>query len=155
MYVQCHSDLDLWHTNSRLNSKISIGHGKPRYQIRSSYVKKVLRNLVDKDFMSMVTVKSNCDLTIWPTDLTMYSGHLLTSDHDKPSYQVKWLSLLNFSRYWADTVFALNATVNLTFNLLISKIIEAIYWQLPIFLPSRMTVIHKLFKILSGHGFCI
>jgi len=30
-----------------------------------------------------------------------------------------------------------------------------IYWPWPVFLPSTMTVTHKLFKILSGHGFCI
>jgi len=38
---------------------------------------------------------------------------------------------------------------------LTSKCIGVIYWVWPIFLPSRMTVTHKLFKILSGHGFCI
>ena len=30
-----------------------------------------------------------------------------------------------------------------------------INWPWPAFLPSRMTVTHKLFKILSGHSFCI
>ena len=29
-----------------------------------------------------------------------------------------------------------------------------IYWPWPVFLPSTMTVTHKLFKILKGHGFC-
>ena len=49
-------------------------------------------------------------------------------------------------------VFALNATVTLTFDLVTSKFIGVIYWPWPIFLQSRMTVTHKLFKILSGHG---
>ena len=66
-----------------------------------------------------------------------------------------WLSLINFSRYWADTVFALNASVTLTFDLWTSKFIGVIYWPWPIFLLSRMTVSYKLFNILSGHGFCI
>jgi len=56
---------------------------------------------------------------------------------------------------WADMVFALNGTVTLTFDLVTSKLIQVIYWAWPIFLPSAMTVTHKLFKILSGHGFCI
>jgi len=30
-----------------------------------------------------------------------------------------------------------------------------IYWPWPVFLPSKMNFTHKLFKILSGHGFCI
>ena len=45
--------------------------------------------------------------------------------------------------------------MTLTFDLLTSKRIRVIYWQWPIFLPSRMTVINKLFKKLSLHGFCI
>jgi len=51
--------------------------------------------------------------------------------------------------------FALNAFVTLTFDLVTSKFIGVIYLPCPIFLLSRMTVTHKLFKILSGHGFCI
>ena len=35
------------------------------------------------------------------------------------------------------------------------KIIGVFYWVWTIFLPSRMTVTHNFFKILSGHGFCI
>jgi len=49
-------------------------------------------------------------------------------------------------------VFALNGTVTLTFDLVTSKYIGVIYWPWPIFLLSTMTVSHKLFKILSGHG---
>jgi len=78
-----------------------------------------------------------------------------STDHDQSSYQVQWLSPINFSRYWADMVFTLNATVTLTFDLVTSKFIWVIYWVWPIFLPSTMNVTHKLFKILSGHGFCI
>ena len=48
-------------------------------------------------------------------------------------------------------VFALNGIVTLTFDLVTSKFIGVIYWPWPIFLPSTMTVTHKLFKILSGH----
>jgi len=48
-------------------------------------------------------------------------------------------------------VFALNGTVTLTFDLVTLKFIGVIYWPWPIFLPSTMTVTHKLFKILSGH----
>ena len=48
-------------------------------------------------------------------------------------------------------VFALNGTVTLTFDLVTSKFIGVIYWPWLIFLPSTMTVTHKLFKILSGH----
>jgi len=40
----------------------------------------------------------------------------------------------------------------LEFNL---SIYMFIYWLWPVFLPSTMTVTHKFFKILSGHGFCI
>jgi len=78
-----------------------------------------------------------------------------STDHDLSSYKVPWLSLINFSRYWADMVFALNGTVTLTFDLVTSEFIGFIYWPQQIFLPSTMTVTHKLFKILSGHGFCI
>ena len=67
------------------------------------------------------------------------------------SYQVEWLSLINFSRYWVDTVFELSANVTLTFDLVTSKFIEVIYWPWPIFLPSTMAVPYKLFKKLSGH----
>jgi len=52
-------------------------------------------------------------------------------------------------------VFALNGTVTLTFDLVTSKFIGVIYWPWPIFLTSTMTVSHKPFKILSGHGFWI
>jgi len=52
-------------------------------------------------------------------------------------------------------VFALNASVTLTFDLVTSKSIGVIYLPWPIFLRSRRTVSHKHFKILSGHGFCI
>jgi len=89
-------------------------------------------------------------LTYWPQNLWGSS-----TDHDQSSYQEKWLSLIKFSRYWADMVFALNASVTLTFDLVTSKFIAVIYWPWPIFLPSSMTVTHKLFKILSGHGFGI
>jgi len=50
-------------------------------------------------------------------------------------------------------VFAWNATVTLTFDLLTLKSVGVIYWPCPIFLPRRMTVSHKLFKILSWHIF--
>ena len=40
--------------------------------------------------------------------------------------------------------------LNMTF-----KFIGIIFRVRPIILLSRMTVTHKLFKILSGHGFCI
>jgi len=52
-------------------------------------------------------------------------------------------------------VFALNATVTLTFDQLTSICVGVIYWPWPIFLPSTMTVTHKLFKILSGHVFAL
>jgi len=48
-------------------------------------------------------------------------------------------------------VFALNASVTLTFDLVTSKFIGVIYRPCPIYLPSTMTVTQKLFKILSGH----
>jgi len=48
-------------------------------------------------------------------------------------------------------VFALNATVTLTFDLVTSKCIRVIYWPWPIFLLCIMTVTQKLFKIWSGH----
>ena len=54
-----------------------------------------------------------------------------------------------------DTVFALNATVTLTFDLVTSKFIGTIYWSPPIIQQSRMTVTHKYLKVLRGHGFCI
>ena len=74
-----------------------------------------------------------------------------STDHNQSSYSVEWLSLINFSRYWANMVFALNATVTLTFDQVTSKFIGVIYWPWPIYLPSTMTVTQKLFKILSGH----
>ena len=49
-------------------------------------------------------------------------------------------------------VYALNATVTLTFDLVTSKYIGAIFIVCPIFLSSTMTVTQKL---LSGHGFYI
>ena len=58
---------------------------------------------------------------------------------------------MNFLWFWADKVFAVNATVTLTFDLVSSKCIGVIYWVWPIFLLSTMTVTQKLFKILSGH----
>jgi len=146
-------------------------------------------------------IKYHCDLDLWPSDLKMYRGHLLSmtnlptkyhdchsetfqdiewkwflykmllwpwhltywpqnvygssTDHNQSFYTVEWLSLINFSRYWADMVFALNATVTLTFDLVTSKCIGVIYWVQPIFLLSTMTVTQKLFKILIGNGFCI
>ena len=45
--------------------------------------------------------------------------------------------------------------MTLTFDILILKCIGVTYWTWPIFLLSTMTVTQKLFKILSGHGFCI
>ena len=45
--------------------------------------------------------------------------------------------------------------MTLTFDILTSTFIGVIHWSWPIFLPSRMTVTYKHFKILSGHGFCI
>jgi len=98
-------------------------------------------------------IKWYCDLDLWPSDLKIDRGHQLTMTN--LPYQEPWLSLINFSRYWADMVFALNGTVTLTFDLVTSKFIGIIYWPWPIFLPSTMTVTHKLFKILSGHGYCI
>ena len=61
------------------------------------------------------------------------------------------------SKILADTLFAWNDTVTLTFDLVTTKCIGVIYWPWPLFLLStcKMTVIHKIFKILSGHGFCI
>jgi len=70
-------------------------------------------------------------------------------------YQVEWMSPKNFSRHWADIVFAINGTVTLTFDLVTSEFVGIIYWPWPIFLSSTMTVTHNLFKILSRHGFCI
>ena len=106
------------------------------------------------------------------SDLSLTSAFICSSsDRDQSSYHVEWLSLINFSRYWsyqlpwlsiknfsrflADMVFALNATVTLTFDLVTSKFVRLISWIWPIFLLSTMTVAHKLFKILSGHCFCI
>jgi len=48
------------------------------------------------------------------------------------------------SRYWVETVFALNAFVTLTFDLVTSKCLGVIYWPWPNFLLSRVTVTHKL-----------
>ena len=45
--------------------------------------------------------------------------------------------------------------MTLTFDLQTSKFIGVIYGPWLIFLLSTMTVTHKLFKILSGHCFCI
>jgi len=98
----------------------------------------------------VLCIKCYCDLDLWPQNVQGSS-----TDHDQPSYNVEWSSLINFSRYWADMVFALNATVTLTFDLVTSKCIGVIYWPWPIFLLSNMTVTHKLFKILSGQGLCI
>jgi len=72
-----------------------------------------------------------------------------------PIFLLSRMSLINFSKYWVDTFFLLNATVTLTFDLLTSKFIGVIYWPWPIFLQNTMTATHKLFKILSEHGFCI
>jgi len=95
-------------------------------------------------------IKCYCDLDLWPKNVKGSS-----IEYDKFSYQVPWLSPRNFSWYWADMVLVLNATVTLTFDLLTSKRIGVIYWPWPIIVPSRMTVTHKLFKILSRHVFCI
>jgi len=51
--------------------------------------------------------------------------------------------------------FALNDSVTLTFDLVTLKFVGVIYWLWQIFLPRRMTVSHKLLKILSGQGFYI
>jgi len=98
-------------------------------------------------------IKWYCDLDLWPSHLKFYRDHLLTMTN--LATQVPWLSFINFLRYWADMVFALNGTVTLTFDLMTSKYIGVIYWPCPIFLTNTMTVTHKLFKILSGHCFCI
>jgi len=45
-----------------------------------------------------------------------------TLDQDQSSYQVEWLSLIYFLRYWADMFFAFNGTVTLTFYLVTLKI---------------------------------
>jgi len=68
---------------------------------------------------------------------------------------LQWLSLIHFSRYWTDNVFALNGTVTLTFDPVTSKCKGVIYWPWLIFLQSTMTVTKTVFKILNGHGFCI
>jgi len=78
-----------------------------------------------------------------------------STEYDQSSYHVPWPSLINFSRYWADMVFTLNATVTLTFDLVTSNIVWVIYWPRPIIPLSTMTVTQKFFKILSGHGLCI
>jgi len=48
-------------------------------------------------------------------------------------------------------VFALNASVTFTFDLVTSRLIGVIYRPCPIYLLSTMTVTQKRFKILSGH----
>jgi len=97
-----------------------------------------------------ICTKCYCDLDLWPKNVKGSSA-----DHEQSSYQVEWLSLINFLRYWADKLFALNTTLTLTFDLVTSKFIGVIYWPWLIFNPSTMTVTHKLFKILSGHAFGI
>ena len=82
-------------------------------------------------------------LTYWPE---MYSGHLLTSDHDKHSYPVTSLSLKNL-RYYADMFLHINIRVTLTFDQLTSKFVGVIYWSWPVVLPSTMTS----FKNVSGY----
>jgi len=69
-------------------------------------------------------------MLLWPWHLTNWPRNLLGSftDHDPSFYQVEWLSLINFLRYWANMVFALNATVTLTFELLTSKCIGDMMW---------------------------
>ena len=43
----------------------------------------------------------------WKLYLSLTSAFICSSaDRDQSSYQVQWLSLINFSRYWADTFFA-------------------------------------------------
>jgi len=43
----------------------------------------------------------------WKLYLSLTSAFTCSStDCDQSSYEVEWLSLINFSRYWADTVFA-------------------------------------------------
>jgi len=79
-----------------------------------------------------------------------YRGHVLTMTNRPAKY-----CDCHFLRYWADMVFALNGTVTLTFNLVTSTFTGVISWVWPIFPLSTMTVTYKLFKILSGHGFCI
>ena len=62
-------------------------------------------------------IKCYCDLDLWPTGLNICMGS--SNDCHQSSYQVQWWvyeSLINFSRYWADTVFGF-ATVTLTFDL--------------------------------------
>ena len=93
-------------------------------------------------------IKRYYDLDLWPKNVSGSS-----TEYGQSYNRLEWLSLINLSRYWADTVFALNATVTLTFDLVTSKCMEVICWPRPIFLSSTMTITHTLFKILSGHGF--
>jgi len=93
-------------------------------------------------------IKCACDLDLWPTDLKICRGHLLTMTNLPTKYHDCHSKT---SRYWADIVFASNATVTLTFDLVTLKFIGVIYWVSPTFLLSTMTVTQKLFKVLSGH----
>ena len=127
---------------------LTCDHDKPSYQVPRLSLKNFSRYWADMVFALNGTVTFTFDLVT-----SKFIGS--STNHDQSSYQVPWLSLINFSRYWVDMVFALNGTVTLTFDLVTSKFIGVIYWPWPIFLPSIMTVTHKLFKILSGHGFCI
>jgi len=76
-----------------------------------------------------------CDFELWPSDLKMYSGHLLSMTNlpNKYHHCHSW-------RFWEEIVFALNVFVTLTFNLLTSNLIWVIYGLWPIFLLSTMTV---------------
>ena len=86
-------------------------------------------------------------------NLQMCRGHLLSMNNLPSTYQVPWLSLVNFQDTFVLSGHGYNATVTLTFHLLTFKFIGVIYWLLLIFIPKRMTVGQNLFKILSWYVF--
>jgi len=142
--IKCYCDLDLWPKMYRV-----IYWVWPIFvPCRMTVTHKLFKILSGHGFC----IKWYCDLDLWPSDLRMYRGNLLTminlpiKYHDCHS---------NFSRYWADMVFAFNSIVTLTFDLVTSEFIGVINWPWPIFLSSSMCVTNKLFKILRRHGFCI
>jgi len=96
-------------------------------------------------------IKCYCDLDLWPTGLNICRGHLMNVTSLPTKYNE---SLINFSRYWADTVFGFAKILLWPWPSTL-KCIGVVYWVWPVFLPSTMTVTRKLFKILSGHSFCI
>jgi len=80
----------------------------------------------------------------------MYRGHLLSMNNASTKYNdCHSETFQDIERTW----FFIKRYCDL--DLWPADLKGVINWPWPIFLPRRMTTTHKLFKILSVHGFCI